>query len=141
MSLERFVDAQDDDDTYERALAEVRAGRKVTHWMWFVFPQLEALGHSSTAKYFGIVDLAEAQSYLAHPVLGTRLRECAAAAADIEPGRIEEAFGPIDTMKLRSSMTLFEAAGPDEPTFSAVLDTHFEGNRDQSTLTLLADER
>lgn len=136
--LDRFVDAQDADDTFERALAEVRNGRKVTHWMWFVYPQLAALGRSPTAKHFGIADLDEARAYLTHPVLGPRLRECARAVSEIEAGHIEEAFGPIDTLKLRSSMTLFEAADPDEPSFEMVLDRHFGGSRDQATVDLLA---
>ena len=138
MNLTRFVDAQDIDNIYDQALAEVRKGDKVTHWMWFVYPQLKALGRSATAKHFGITSLEEAEAYLDHPVLGPRLRECAWAAAAIEVGRIEDAFGSIDTIKLRSSMTLFEAADPDEPSFSAVLDRHFDGIRDEATLDLLA---
>jgi uncharacterized protein (DUF1810 family) len=138
MNLSRFVEAQDRDNAYVHALAEVRNGAKVTHWMWFVYPQLEALGRSATAKHFGITGLEEAQSYLNHPFLGPRLRECARAAAAIEVGRIEAAFGATDTMKLKSSMTLFEAADPDETSFRAVLDRHFDGDRDQATLDLLA---
>lgn len=134
MDLERFVEAQDADGIYRRALAEVQGGRKVTHWMWFVFPQLRALGRSPTAQHYGIADLDEARAYLAHPVLGPRLRACAAAAADIPAGEIERAFGSIDTIKLRSSMTLFEAVDPDEPSFRDVLDTHFGGERDPLTL-------
>jgi uncharacterized protein (DUF1810 family) len=134
MDLERFVEAQDADGTYHRALAEVRRGRKLTHWMWFVFPQLRVLGRSPTARHYGIADLDEARAYLAHPVLGLRLRECAAAAADIRAGEIERAFGSIDTIKLRSSMTLFEAVDPDEPSFRVVLDKHFGGQRDPLTL-------
>ena len=134
MGMERFVEAQEADGTYERALAEVRRGRKVTHWMWFVFPQLRALGRSATAQHYGIADLEEARAYLADPVLGPRLRECAAAAAEIPSGEIQGAFGSIDTVKLRSSMTLFEAVDPDEPSFRAVLDRHFGGERDPLTL-------
>lgn len=136
-TLARFVEAQDADNTYDRALSEVRAARKVSHWMWFVYPQLAGLGRSSTAKYFGIRDLDEARAYVHHPVLGPRLRECAWAASEIPEGRIEAAFGPIDTIKLRSSMTLFEAADPDEPSFKAVLDRHFGADRDDATLDLL----
>lgn len=135
--LERFVEAQDDRGTYQRALAEVCAGRKDSHWMWFVYPQLAELGRSPTATHYGISDLDEARAYLAHPVLGPRLRECARAAAAIEPGRIRHAFGSIDTMKLRSSMTLFELADPDEPAFAEVLDRHFAGERDPATLDLM----
>lgn len=138
VNLTRFIDAQDLDNIYGQALAEVRNGDKVTHWMWFVYPQLEALGRSATAKHFGITGLEEAQSYLNHPLLGPRLRECASAAAAIEVGRIEDAFGTTDTIKLRSSMTLFEAADPSEPSFAAVLDRHFDGIRDKRTLDLLA---
>ena len=137
VNLARFVDAQDMDNIYDQALAEVRNGKKVTHWMWFVYPQLEALGRSATAKHFGIIDLEEARSYLNHPLLGLRLRECARAAAGIEAGRIEDVFGSTDTIKLRSSMTLFEAADPQEPSFPAVLDRHFDGIRDEATLDLL----
>lgn len=136
MSLERFTEAQS--GVYETALAEVRSGRKRSHWMWFVYPQHVALGRSATAKLFGIADLAEARSYLHHEVLGPRLRECARAAAEVQPGRIEACFGPIDTLKLCSSMTLFEAADPDEPAFSNVLDRHYAGERDHATLDLLA---
>jgi uncharacterized protein (DUF1810 family) len=138
VNLSRFVDAQDRDGIYDHALAEVENGAKVTHWMWFVYPQLGALGRSATAKHFGIADLEEARSYLRHPLLGPRLRECAWAAAAVEVGRIEDAFGPTDTIKLRSSMTLFEAADPEEPSFRAVLDRHFDGRRDEATLDLLA---
>lgn len=138
MNLSRFVDAQGLDDIYVQALAEVRNGEKVTHWMWFVYPQLGALGRSETARHFGISGLEEARSYLSHPLLGPRLRECAWAAAALEVGRIDDAFGSTDTLKLRSSMTLFEVADPEEPAFRAVLDRHFGGIRDQATLDLLA---
>lgn len=136
MSLERFVEAQS--GVYETALAEVRRGRKLSHWMWFVYPQHVVLGRSSTARFFGIADLTEARDYLGHDVLGPRLRECARAAAAVPAGAIEACFGPIDTIKLRSSMTLFEAADPGEPAFKEVLDKHFAGQRDQVTLDLLA---
>jgi uncharacterized protein (DUF1810 family) len=135
--LDRFVAAQDDGDTYERALREIEAGRKATHWMWFVFPQLAGLGSSSMARRYAISGADEARAYLAHPVLGPRLRACATAAAAIEDGRIEQAFGPIDTIKLCSSMTLFEAVAPSDPDFARVLDRHFAGNRDTRTLERL----
>lgn len=134
-SLDRFVEAQR--GTYETALAEIRNARKVTHWMWFVFPQHVALGRSATARFYGIADLDEARRYLAHAVLGPRLCESARAAAAVPSGHIEACFGPIDTLKLRSSMTLFEAADPDEPAFRDVLDTHFGGVRDELTLDLV----
>jgi uncharacterized protein (DUF1810 family) len=135
--LERFVVAQEDHDTYVHALAEVTRGRKVTHWMWFVYPQLAGLGSSPMSRRYAISGLAEAQAYLAHDVLGPRLRECARAAAAIPAGEIERAFGPIDTIKLCSSMTLFERADPTEPAFAAVLDRHYDGIRDQATLSRL----
>jgi len=135
--LERFVVAQDADGTYARALDEVTQGRKVTHWMWFVFPQVAGLGHSSMSRRYAISGLPEARAYLAHPVLGPRLRACSRAAASIPVGEIERAFGPIDAVKLCSSMTLFELADPSEPAFGEVLDGHFAGVRDDATRSQL----
>jgi uncharacterized protein (DUF1810 family) len=115
-ALERFVRAQDADGVYQRALAELRAGRKRSHWMWFVFPQLAGLGHSQMAQRYAIASLAEAKRYLAHPVLGPRLRECAQALLDLHGApSAAEILGEIDALKLRSSMTLFSraAAEPD----------------------------
>lgn len=132
--LERFVDAQS--GTFDTALAELRRGRKVGHWMWFVFPQLRGLGRSETSTFFGLDGLAEAQAYLAHPVLGPRLRAACEAILDAE-GDAEAILGPIDAMKLRSSMTVFERAAPDEPLFRAVLDRFYAGERDSRTLELL----
>jgi uncharacterized protein (DUF1810 family) len=135
--LRRFLDAQDANGTYERALAELRAGRKVTHWMWFVFPQLAGLGRSPTARAYAISGIDEARAYLAHPVLGERLRESAAAVLG-HPGRTAvEIFGDIDAMKLRSSMTLFAAAAPDEALFEEVVDRYFQGSPDLATERLL----
>lgn len=130
--LDRFVRAQDDAGTYTRALSELRAGRKTSHWMWFVFPQLEGLGRSGMAQHYAISSLGEAREYLAHPVLGERLREAAtvAVAADAD-------FGGIDTIKLRSSMTLFLRAEPAEPLFQRVLDHYFGGVADARTDELL----
>ena len=137
MSLERFVAAQDEGGTYDRALRELRAGRKTTHWVWFVLPQVAGLGRSSTAVHYGLAGLDEARDYLAHPVLGPRLRECAQALLEL-PGRDAAAvLGGTDAQKLRSSMTLFEAAEPDEPRFAAVLDEYFGGERDPATLARL----
>ncbi len=130
--LARFVKAQDRDGTYERALAELRRGRKESHWMWFVFPQLAGLGRSATSQYFAITSLDEARAYLAHPILGTRLVECAAVVAGT-PGPPEAIFGGVDAQKLHSSMTLFARAQPDEPTFIAVLAQHFGGVQDAAT--------
>jgi uncharacterized protein (DUF1810 family) len=134
-ALQRFVDAQD--RVYDRVLAELRAGAKHSHWIWFIFPQLTELGNSSTAKRFGIGSLPEAQAYLAHPVLGPRLRECARLVTAIENRSIEAIFGWPDNLKVRSSMTLFEQATDDNADFVAVLDTFYGGERDTRTLELL----
>jgi uncharacterized protein (DUF1810 family) len=136
--LERFVDAQDRGGTYRRAVAELRAGRKHSHWMWFVFPQVAGLGSSPMAQEFAIGSLSEAQAYLAHPVLGPRLAECAQilnAAADGTSAT--EIFGSVDAMKLCSSMTLFAAAAPEEPLFTDVLARYFDSEPDQATLDRL----
>jgi uncharacterized protein (DUF1810 family) len=131
--LQRFVEAQDSGGTYARALDELRAGRKTSHWMWFVFPQIAGLGHSPTAVRFAISGLDEARAYLAHPVLGPRLREAAQALTEL-PGRSPEyVLGGIDALKLRSSMTLFARAAPDEPVFGAVLEQYFAGAGDPET--------
>lgn len=135
--LQRFVDAQDSNGTYQRAVAELRAGRKVSHWMWFVFPQIAGLGFSAMSQRYAISSLAEARAYLRHPVLGPRLVECARIIADTEGKNAEEIFGPVDALKLRSSMTLFAAAAPDEPAFGAVLEKYFDGEPDESTLARL----
>jgi uncharacterized protein (DUF1810 family) len=134
--LSRFADAQDSGDTYERALAELRRGRKTSHWMWFVFPQVAGLGHSATSRRYAISSLDEARAYLAHPVLGARLRECAGVVADAAPGAAA-IFGSVDAQKLRSSVTLFLRAAPDEPVFRQVLEKHFGGAPDAATDDLL----
>jgi uncharacterized protein (DUF1810 family) len=131
--LERFVAAQDDGGTYERALAELRAGRKTSHWMWFVFPQVAGLGHSPTARRFAVRSLDEARAYLEHPVLGARLRESAQALLDLGTADAGRVLGVIDALKLRSSMTLFARAAPEEPRFEAVLDRFFGGSADAET--------
>ena len=133
--LQRFVDAQDG-GTYERALAELRRGRKQSHWMWFVFPQLAGLGRSATAQRYAISSLDEARAYLAHPVLGDRLRECTRTVAETADDPVA-VFGGGDAMKLRSSMTLFLRAAPAEAVFVAVLDRHFAGEPDGATDDLL----
>ena len=118
--LERFVEAQRD-GVFEQALAELRAGQKRSHWMWFIFPQHRDLGRGETAKYYGLSGLEEARAYAAHPVLGRRLRECAAAVLEHLGDRSAEAIlGPVDAMKLRSSMRIFAEAVPDEPLFGEV---------------------
>jgi len=131
--LERFVTAQDQGGTYDRALAELKRGRKTSHWMWFVFPQIAGLGQSPTSRRYAITSLEEARAYAAHPVLGPRLLECAAVVAATEAGSAEQVFGGIDAQKLHSSMTLFLRALPDEPVFGQVLDRFFEGVPDAAT--------
>jgi uncharacterized protein (DUF1810 family) len=135
--LQRFVDAQDGGGTYRDALAELRAGRKRSHWMWFVFPQIAGLGRSATAQHYAIGGLAEARAYLAHPVLGPRLLESARALTELDTGDAGAVFGGIDAQKLRSSMTLFAAAAPDEPLFGQVLEQYFDGARDEATTARL----
>lgn len=131
--LDRFVNAQDAGGTYDAAVRELRAGRKQTHWMWFVFPQIAGLGLSSTSRRYAIASLAEARAYLAHPVLGRRLVQCADIVATSPAGSAEAILGPIDAMKLRSSMTLFRRADPTEAVFGAVLDRYFGGVSDPET--------
>jgi uncharacterized protein (DUF1810 family) len=138
MSLQRFVDAQDDGGTYDQALGELRAGRKTSHWMWFVFPQIAGLGRSPTAQHYALESLDEARAYLAHPVLGPRLRESARALTELSGSSAEDVLGGIDAMKLRSSMTLFARADPGEPAFAEVLDRYFDGVPDEATEEILA---
>ncbi len=136
MDLERFVHAQAG-GVFERALGELRAGEKRSHWMWFVFPQIAGLGRSETARFYAIGSLEEAQAYLAHPVLGPRLRECARALLENGSADAVRVMGSIDALKLRSSMTLFAHAAPGEPVFREVLDRYFDGRGDEATLSLL----
>jgi uncharacterized protein (DUF1810 family) len=131
--LQRFVDAQDRGGTYDRALQELRDGRKTSHWMWFVFPQIAGLGSSPMARQYAISSLDEARAYLAHAVLGDRLRESARALTGLDSRDPGEVLGGIDAMKLRSSMTLFARAAPDEPLFAQVLDQYFGGADDDAT--------
>lgn len=133
--LDRFVRAQA--RTYAEALAELRAGRKTSHWMWFIFPQLRELGRSETARFYGIGSADEARAYLAHPLLGSRLRECCAALLLHHGASPEAIMGAVDALKLRSSMTLFEAVAADPEPFAAVLDAFYGGEGDPATLTLL----
>ena len=135
--LARFVQAQAG-GVFEQALAEVRRGRKTSHWMWFVFPQIAGLGSSPTARLYALASLDEARAYLAHPVLGPRLREAAGAAAELHGRSAREVFGSPDDLKLRSSLTLFEAAAPSEPVFGRALDGLCGGVRDPLTLERLA---
>ena len=133
--LRRFVDAQD--PVYERVCTELRNGRKTSHWMWFVFPQLRGLGQSQMAHAFGISSRAEAEAYLKHPVLGARLRECTRLVNLVEGRSIEEIFGYPDDLKFRSSMTLFAQVSPDDDIFVKALQKYFGGVPDQLTLDRL----
>jgi uncharacterized protein (DUF1810 family) len=133
--LQRFADAQR--PVYDAVLAELSAGAKTSHWMWFVFPQLRALGRSATARRFGLAGLQEAEAYWRHPLLGPRLRDCTVRVLGAQGRSVLQIFGPIDAMKFRSSMTLFERAAPREPVFRAALDHCFEGRADERTLELL----
>ena len=134
-SLARFTDAQE--PIYRTALAELEAGQKRSHWMWFVFPQLKGLGHSAMAQRYAIADLAEAKRYLADPVLGSRLRECVAAVLKHPNRTAHEIFGSPDDLKFRSCLTLFDAAAPNESLFRQALDAFYEGKRDPRTMELL----
>ncbi|MGC9396787.1 MAG: DUF1810 domain-containing protein [Anaerolineae bacterium] len=137
--LSRFLKAQE--PVYARVLSELRSGQKRSHWMWYIFPQIDGLGFSATTKYYAIKSLTEAQHYLDHPVLGARLLECAEAVLAVEGRSISEIFGYPDHLKLKSSMTLF-ACVPDSPSvFDQVLDKYFHGERDAKTLALLEQQR
>lgn len=135
--LARFVDAQQSIYPYADALRELAAGRKRGHWMWFVFPQLRGLGHSDYAQFYGLGGLAEAQAYAAHPLLGLRLRECTRQIAALAGTSAEAVFGPVDALKLRSCLTLFERADPAETAYAQVLQRWYGGARDARTLALL----
>ena len=134
-NLQRFVDAQT--DYYDRAVSELRAGMKRSHWMWFIFPQIAGLGRSSTASYYAISSLKEAEAYLAHPVLGARLRECTLIVNKIEGRSVDEIFGYPDDLKFRSSMTLFAKASADNQIFLDALKKYFDGEMDELTLQRL----
>jgi uncharacterized protein (DUF1810 family) len=132
--LNRFVRAQADD--YERALAEIRSGRKHSHWMWYVFPQIAGLGFSAMSERYSIKSLDEARGYLAHPILGQRLIECFKALLDVKDCSAFEIFGSPDDMKLKSSATLFAIASPKDSVFHRVLEKYFDGEMDRKTLEL-----
>jgi uncharacterized protein (DUF1810 family) len=134
----RFLAAQD--PQYTQVLNELRAGRKTSHWMWYIFPQLQGLGSSDTSRYYAIASLAEAKGYLAHPILGARLLECTALVNKIANRSIVEIFGAVDAMKFRSSMTLFHEANAGTAAFRDALDKYFDGTPDELTLTLLGKE-
>lgn len=133
--LNRFVDAQR--STYERALAELRSGRKRSHWMWYVFPQLAGLGRSAMSELYAIASAAQAEAYLGHPVLGPRLIECTAAVLELEGRSAHDIFGSPDDLKLRSCATLFEIVAEPESPFAKLLAKYFGGERDSETLRLL----
>lgn len=135
--LRRFESAQDSGGTYGTAVSELRLGHKVGHWMWYIFPQIVGLGVSATSQKYAISSLQEAQAYLAHPVLGPRLLDCARIVAALDGPTAAEIFGSVDAMKLRSSMTLFGRAAPDEPVFQQVLEKYFDGRPDEATLARL----
>jgi uncharacterized protein (DUF1810 family) len=134
-NLERFVEAQE--HVYDEVHRELQAGRKASHWMWFVFPQIAGLGHSPTSVRFAIASLDEAKAYLAHPLLGARLVECARLALEAEGRSAREIFGAIDEVKFRSSITLFARAAPGEDVFRRCLDKYFAGAPDDATLERL----
>ncbi len=131
----RFLDAQS--LVYRDILAELTAGSKKSHWMWFIFPQLKELGRSSTAKFYGLEDRDEAVAYWQHPILRARMKECTQLVLAVQGRTAHEIFGSPDDVKLRSSMTLFEAVAPNVPAFGQVLERYFDGERDSETLKLL----
>ena len=133
--LERFVEAEE--PVYAQVCAELREGRKRSHWMWFIFPQIRGLGHSPTAQHFAIRSRAEAEAYLRHPVLGTRLRECTALANAVEGRGVSDIFSYPDDLKFRSSMTLFAEVAPEIPVFRQALDKYFEGAPDERTAGMM----
>jgi uncharacterized protein (DUF1810 family) len=133
--LKRFLDAQDGD--FAIAFSEIREGRKRSHWMWYIFPQIAGLGYSSTSKFYAIKDLREAEDYLRHPVLGKRLIEISEVLSKIEGKTAHQIFGSPDDMKLKSSMTLFASLTETDPVFQKVLDKYFEGEKDDRTLQII----
>jgi len=133
--LDRFLTAQE--DSYDTALDELKAGRKRSHWIWFVFPQLAGLGQSPTSQYYGVRSLDEASAYLRHPILSGRLHECLKALQTLEETSADRIFGEVDAMKFRSSLTLFAEADPADPIVEAALDRWFGGRKDERTLQLL----
>jgi len=139
LRLDRFVEAQA--PVYDQALAELRAGQKQSHWMWFVFPQMVGLGQSATSRAYAIQSLDEARGYLAHPVLGTRLRECCQAVMNVRGKSARDIFGAPDDQKFQSCLSLFAEAAPDDVLFYNLLEKYFDGDADEATLELLAHEK
>ena len=138
-AFQHFIDAES--GVYETALKEIRRGAKTSHWMWFIFPQLAGLGRSPTARFYALASLDEARAYLAHPLLGQRLKACAQAVAAHAGQSARTIFGAPDDLKLRSSLTLFEAADPTAAEFGAALDAVCGGVRDPATLTMIGESR
>lgn len=139
VTLKRFLDAQD--HVYSSALAEVKNGRKLSHWMWYIFPQIAGLGYSETAQYYALKDLSEARAYLDHPILGSRLIEITRALLAIEGKTANQILGSPDDVKLRSSMTLFSLLARTDPVFQAVLDKYYQGAADPRTLSIVPSDR
>ena len=133
--LLRFLEAQQ--SIYSNVVKELQNGNKTTHWMWFIFPQIDGLGHSATAKYYSIKTIEEAKEFLMHPILGKRLLECTNIIAEIENKTADEIFGYTDTIKLRSCMTLFNFFAPEHKVFAAVLKKYFNSKEDEQTLSIL----
>ena len=136
--LDRFVKAQE--GVYESALAEIRAGRKRCHWMWFIFPQVAGLGFSATSQHFAIRTREEAEAYLKHPQLGPRLIECVEAVLEVQGRSAEDIFGPVDALKLRSCSTLFAAISPPGSIFHSIIDKYFDAQADERTVQLLGPD-
>jgi len=134
-NLERFVDAQA--SSYVQVCGELRAGRKQSHWIWFIFPQMRGLGHSEMAHFYGISSREEAEAYLEHPLLGARLRECTGLVYEVEGRSVDQIFGYPDNLKFHSSMSLFASVAPDEPVFRQALQKYFGGELDPNTVALL----
>jgi uncharacterized protein (DUF1810 family) len=135
-NLQRFLEAQD--PVFEEVCSELRSGRKRSHWMWFIFPQIKGLGHSSMATFYAISGLQEATAYLQHPILGPRLVECCELVTAIRGRSIEEVLGQLDSLKFQSSITLFGQAAPENQAFQAALQKYFEGKSDLATLRMLS---
>jgi uncharacterized protein (DUF1810 family) len=135
IDLERFVAAQQ--GVYEGVLRELRQGRKTGHWIWFIFPQVAGLGRSDVSRFYAIESIDEARAYLDHPILGPRLRECVSAVLSTSDRTAEHIFGSLDAIKVRSSMTLFHRAAPEEPLFKMMLERFYRGVMDESTIALL----
>ena len=138
MNLNRFTEAQE--TVYPQVLRELKNGKKTSHWMWFMFPQIEGLGYSATARYYSIKGITEASEYMAHPILGARLLECSNIILELEGKTADDIFGYPDNIKLKSSMTLFNSVTPERNVFANVLRKYFSGKQDEQTLSILKKE-